>query len=195
MSANGTYEKGYEDAIELYRKAESSFKDEHIQQADQYLQKALDMKPPYPKIYLLKIECDLHLNNTKQALAICNQALEILTDSKYHGTDSISDRIDLLHAKYKIYQEMQVFDKALKELENLETFLKKALAEQSITVDRYNQIMYKINNETKIIQRKRSNSLVVLPSSILYLLTYLVKCFSAEQQIQRGAKSTGTASR
>lgn len=152
MSGENYYEPAYEEAKDLYQKGEVLFRQDKIHEADTYLQKAVDMRVPYLQLYLLKIECDLRLKNLKQALGYCNQAIEILDDPKCHIRDSLAHRLDLLHSKSKIYHEMQIFDKALKEMDKIESVLKKAFEEHKISYDEYKELSNKFSQETKIIK-------------------------------------------
>lgn len=172
MSGNSLYEIAYEDAIDLYWKAECSFKDGRIQQASQYLHRALEITPPYPKIYFLKIECDLLMKNTSEASIVCGHALEILENPKYQLTDSIHDKLDLLYAKFKICCEMQELEQALTASEKVEEILKKMLDERIISLESFNQTISKVRDEVSELQRKISDRAVMIPPLLFVNLPY-----------------------
>lgn len=143
MSRADSYDPRYEQVLELYHQAEVNLREDRLQQADQCLQRAIELNAPYPQIYILKVDCDLRMKNPMEALRYCNEGIRVIKDTK--NEIDVMYKIKLLHKKHQIYNELHIFDKARKELDQLDEVLDKALNQVIISQEKYYEIRDQLN--------------------------------------------------
>ena len=160
MSTMNAYDTKTQEVAELYRRANAALKEEHLEQAQRFLDKAIELKVLNLQVYLLKIECDLRSKNFPEALKICKRALEHYDEMKYAAKNAVCDKFELFLVRYQIYVQMGENEQAANELADLEAFVKQAHEDKLISTEKYKLYRGRIKQESGVMSRRASEVFV-----------------------------------
>ena len=164
MDSN-SYNPRYEDALKLFDIGKDFYDNNSYQKASLYLDKALDLKPPYPAIYYLKSECAVNLKDYKNALKTISEGLELIDNTNDRSGHDILYQIKFLHQRYKIYIAIDSNEKAQADLEQIKNLIMENYKSGAITQEQYDaliqEIEIKVNDTANSISHPKVNKLII----------------------------------